>query len=213
MYSSKLYWTKATILSCSILASLLLPEPSLALDFTAVADKQGSQSASSSTDSLPDWYLHAELKSSNSDTHDRSTAPSIVQVDVISGSLQQKKQEPFESFWFLNGKTRGLKTAGQLKIPGGQRVAITLGQKTYLSISETKAAAGAILRLVLSVLLNRDQVAQVILPDASYQSIAAELESRNGRLMPPGEAAPEEARVKFVLQSESGRSKQTMYFL
>ncbi|MBY0551359.1 MAG: hypothetical protein K2W95_29025 [Candidatus Obscuribacterales bacterium] len=142
------------------------------------------------------------------------TEDSLVQVRVSSKRVGESSKTVFEEFLYSNGRAIGLKREGNLSVPAEQKVSIKVdpGPKTCTSIDENRALAGTILRVVLTLLLNHDEVAQVILPDSNYSVIASELQSRRGILLPAGEKAPSGARVKFELQSASATIKQTMYF-
>lgn len=160
----------------------------------------------------PTFLVKAESKLCDAGPEEKTSAAQLlVELQITSGP-NAAGQKPFETFWYSQGKPRGLKREGRLNIPAGQRVVISLEQSSS-SVDESQASASAILHLVLSILLNHDKVTAVVLPDAGYSMIASAMQSHNGRILPPGELAPEAAQVQFELQSTSGRSKQTIYFM
>jgi hypothetical protein len=146
--------------------------------------------------------------------HDCFSARPIVEVDVSTSGPANSQPVPFRTYWFNSGKALGQKQFHALNIPQGQSVIINVREGSMCgTLPEHQAAAGAILRMVLSALLNHDKVSAVVLPDSTYSSISAGLQCHNGRILPPGELAPQGAKVSFELQSASGRTKQVMYFI
>lgn len=176
---------------------------------TEVTDGASARKAGDSTSGAA-WLMQLDTKPASLSCTDGS----LVQVQVSSKRVGESGKTVFEEFLFSDGKAMGLKRDGNLSVPAEQKVSIQVGQgpQTCTSTEENRALAGTILRVVLTLLLNHDEVAQVILPDSNYSVIASELQSRRGILLPVGESAPSGARVKFELQSASAGIKQTMYF-
>jgi hypothetical protein len=191
--------------------------PCFAMDSCADsgARNSSSQSDRGTTGSDGSYVIQAQTKAPLKQfDHDGFSQRPIVEVDIATSGPAHSHPVPFRTYWFTSGKALGQKQFHSLDIPRGQSVVINVQEGSMCgSVPEHQAAAGAILRMVLSSLLNHDKVSAVVLPDSVYSSISAGLQCHNGRLLPPGEPAPEGAKVSFELQSASGRSKQVMYFI
>jgi hypothetical protein len=86
----------------------------------------------------------------------------------------------YEDMWYCNGKPYGLERYGALSITPGDGVAIEVVHSTNQpALAEIKAAADAILRMLVDARLNHNIVHVVIVPANSFQSILAELQNHN----------------------------------
>ena len=79
------------------------------------------------------------------------------------------------------------------------------------STPETKAAATAILRLVMDVLVNQSDVSVVRVPHKAFDEVVQELKNHNVKTLSSGAARPAEAKVVFLLKSSTSVFEQTMY--
>lgn len=167
------------------------------------------------TDGAPDYVLQAETAlAPRTFEHESFSLKSIVKSAVSVYPTNAKNEiSPYENLWFHDGKPIGLERRTELKIPADKNVGIKVVQSPCASFDESKAAGNTIMRLVLDILKNHDKVTIVSVPSASYTNILMELQRRKMSVMPPGEKAPETAKLKFKLESESTGMKQEVYFM
>lgn len=162
-----------------------------------------------------EWTLLAKTQvrtASKPDTELCQLADKL-RIDVSSfKNGAEKEQKPFEKLWYNNGKAVGLERNTALAIPSQQAVRIEIEGSPAPSLMEERACADAILRLVLSLLLNQNQVKNVVVPDVCFSTILQELNCRNGKMLAQGEQPPAEAKVVLNLESHSGL-RQTVYFI
>lgn len=156
------------------------------------------------------WQVHLEPTLSNVST---SLHP-LIQVSSKTCGASTNYETPFEDYWYANGKAVGMFPHEYLRIPPGEEVSILLIPQRggRVTLDENRAAAGAIQRIVLRLILNRNHVSSVVLPDSCYWGVAAELQSRRGVLLPVGSSPPPSARVSFDVESATSHIKQTIYF-
>lgn len=166
-------------------------------------------------DVAPDYFIQAETNlSSRTFEHESFTLRSIVKSSICyypAASASLKKA--YEQLWYCDGKPLGMERTNGLDIPADKNVGIKIVQPNCASFDETKAASNVIMRLVLDVLKNRDKVSKVSVPSSSYNHVLMELQRRGGTVLPPGEKAPTNARVKFIIESESTTMKQHVYWI
>lgn len=183
------------------------------------ASKPGSTETRTVTtttaETAPDYVLQAETAMTpRTFEHESFSLRSIVKAAVSVYPANAKNQiSGYESIWFQDGSPIGLERASTLKIPADKNVQIKVVQSPCATFDESKAAGNTIMRLVLDILKNHDKVAVVSVPSASYTNILMELQRRRMSVMPPGEKAPESAKVKFKLESESTGMSQEVYFI
>ncbi|MBX9694750.1 MAG: hypothetical protein K2Z81_20350, partial [Cyanobacteria bacterium] len=174
----------------------------------------GNQQPDNGT-SAADWTVEAESTLDPKEfEHECFEIRSIVTSDVrIYKTGNDCAKNAYEKLWYHDGHALGMRKQGILSIPADSKVAIRIVEPTCSSGEETKASANIVMRLVLDVLLNKDTITSVTVPSASYQTVLRDLQSRGVKVMPPGEEAPESAKVKFNLQSQSTGMKQAVYFM
>ena len=102
----------------------------------------------------------------------------------------------------------GLISARNVVIPKSTSHAASLCQA---SENATSNAASSIIRLAQDVLVLSTDVSVVKIPNSSYDSILAELQSKNVKILDNGAQRPSQAKVMFQLKSESGDRAQTLY--
>lgn len=166
-------------------------------------------------DVAPDYFIQAETNlSSRTFEHESFSLRSIVKSSICyypAASASLKKA--YEQLWYCDGKPLGMERANGLEIPAGKNVGIKIVQPSCASFDETKASSNVIMRLVLDVLKTRAKVSKVSVPSSSYNHVLMELQRRGGTVLPPGEKAPTNARVKFIIESESTTMKQHVYWI
>ncbi len=179
----------------------------------AVTDVQAEKSAT--TDGAPDFVIQAETgMTPRTFEHESFTLKSIVKSSVSFYPSNAKSDiSAYENLWYHDGQPIGLERSSMLKIPADKNVGIKIVQSPCAGYDESRAAGNTILRLVLDILKNHDKVASVSVPSASYTNVLMELQRRRMSVMPPGEKAPEAAKIKFKLESESTGLTQEVYFI
>lgn len=220
---SKIASTTTKLALGALITFTLVNTPMLALeDCTTSGQSKPDQSStppstpsSDSSVSVPDFVLHAEaFPSPKLLQHPSFSLGPVTQVAVdVSSQGEQCGKSLYENIFYTDGKTLGLDRKRELGLPVGKNVSIEVGLSQCPGSQETKAAANAILRLVLDTLLNKDKVSSVKVPSYSFPMISLELQNRNARILPPGEEPPADAKVYFQLQSQGSNQSQTVYFI
>ncbi len=164
-----------------------------------------------------DWVVEIETKElAKQFEYTGSHLKPIVKTHIVFyATVDEADKKSYEDIWYHNGKPCGLERLGNLTIRPGDGIAIKIKHKTDSPTEgEYKAAANAILRIILDANLNHNSVAIVTLPDGSYSPIISELRNQNAVDAPPHDADhPLESVVNIFLQSGTDGPTQTLYFL
>lgn len=119
----------------------------------------------------------------------------------------------YEQMWFHDGRALGMERHNELSITPKSNVGIRISHSTCPSTAEAKAAANAILRLVLDVKLHGSNVPVVRVPSSTFTAVSQALQNRGGKVLDGGQEAPPGAKVVFKLESEPAGSRQVIYFI
>jgi hypothetical protein len=175
----------------------------------------GPGKPTATTDGAPDFILKVETSmAARTFEHECFSLKSIVKSAVsVCPAHSENESSTYECLWYHDGQPIGLERKSALQIPGDKSVEIKVLQSQSSTCDEAKAVGNTILRLVLDILMNHDKVGLVSVPSASYTNILMELQRRRMSVMPPGEKAPETAKIKFKLESGSTGMTQEVYYL
>lgn len=172
------------------------------------------------------WILHLETKALVKQFEYQGSA--LRPVDKVEITYSPAKDDAdkklYEYLWYHDGKPLGLERKKQFGtpqgcLPQGDGIAIRVQhQKDASTRGEEKAAANAILRIALDAYLNKDAVALVKLPAASFHSISGFLQDQ-GMLIAPdlgggggdGFGVPLKSSLTLPLVSEPEGMKEVLY--
>jgi hypothetical protein len=176
---------------------------------------RGDKAATNADGETADYILQAETSMApRTFEHESFSLKSIVKSSVVFYPANSEcNKSVYEKIWYQDGRPLGMERQAALSFPAEKNVGIKIVQAPCATFDESKAASNVIMRLVLDVLKNRDKISLVTVPSASYTTILMELQRRKASVMPPGEDAPEGAKVKFKLESGSTGMKQMVYFM
>ena len=132
-------------------------------------------------------------------------------VDYFKAGDEARKIS-YEDIWFHEGKALGMERKTALGLPPGKTVDIEIKGSPCPSYLENKAAAGTILRLLLDLKINHDQIKQVTVPFNAFSDISSALQNRDFHQVSPGQEPPPEATIVLNLQADYGTAKQTLYY-
>jgi len=145
-----------------------------------------------------------------------STIAPVVKTELQYYSMAAPENKTkYEHIWYGNGKPLGLERLHRLDITQGDGISIRIVHKhNPPAYDEHKAAANAILRVLVDAYLNRSPVVSVRLPLASFDTIAGQLRT-NPRINTAADGADRtvDSGVPIFVQSEpAGRTLQLYYF-
>lgn len=160
------------------------------------------------------WTLEARMETCDREfAHESFRIHSPVKVSVSYYPVfNQKSKIPFEELWYHDAKPIGMERYSELHIPPSQRVHLKIIQNQVTTCADSGTAANVILRLILSTLLNHDQISSITVPDLSYAPILTALQNHHFVLLAPGQEPPSGTKISCELRSENSGLKQRVHF-
>jgi len=122
-----------------------------------------------------DWVVQVDtLKLKRQFEYSGSSLNPVEKLEVTWHPADKKDNvTKYEHIWYHDGKPIGMEKIRKLDIEKGEGVAIEIKHKdNNASEAEKKAAANAIIRLTLDAYLNKNTVAAVRVPIASFSAIS-----------------------------------------
>lgn len=163
---------------------------------------------------LPDYFKYKNT----------ALKPAVrIAVDYCDNE-KESKFEPYEFLWYFNGKPYGLERLGSLtpsaKNPGIEPITGVDLKVQYIGTpgesdrkSACKAAANAILRLLVDLQLHGNFVITVFVPDNSFSDICNSLEDQKFiAITDPGQEQAALSGLQLLVQTDSGNSNQAFYY-
>jgi hypothetical protein len=145
-----------------------------------------------------------------------STIKPIVKTELqYYPSESESTKTKYQHIWYANGKPLGMERLHKLEITEGDGVSIRVVHKTDSPTSgEYKAAANAILRVLVDAYLNKNAIVTVRVPVASFNSIVNELRNNpHINTAFDGSDNTVDSSVPIFVQAEpSGTTIQLYYF-
>jgi hypothetical protein len=148
--------------------------------------------------------------------------PGTKLTPVVKTELQyypmdaQSNKTKYEHIWYCKGKALGLERLHKFQITEGDGIAIKISHKTDDPTSgEYKAAANAILRILIDAYLNKNALVTVKIPPNSFSPISNELRSNpHIDTSGGGSETPVSSGVPIFLQTDEpdGPTLQLYYF-
>lgn len=145
-----------------------------------------------------------------------STLKPVVKTEMqYYPTAAEDTKTKYEYIWYANGKPLGLERLHKLEITEGDGISIRVLHKTNSPTSgEFKAAANAVLRVLVDAYLNKNAVVTVRVPADSFNGITNEL--RNNPHINTGWGGaddPVDSSLPIFVQAEpSGQTLQLYYF-
>lgn len=125
-------------------------------------------------------------------------------------STDPSTQTQYETMWYSNGRSLGMERQNKLQIRQGDTIAIIVVHKSGSAQSdEQRAAAKAIMKMVVDANLNKNMVATIKVPIESFSTIAQEFQ--NYRFSPMTDNSSEDptsSDLNLFLESVPAGSSQ-----
>lgn len=110
----------------------------------------------------------------------------------------------YEDLWYASAKTLGLERHHKLEVKQGDALAIRVLHKNPAAPEDEQRAAGkAVMKAVLDANINRNMVATIKVPMASFNVIASEIQNYDFAVAPEGMGeTPIASDMNLFLESE-----------
>lgn len=139
--------------------------------------------------------------------------PLIIARVVYFNPQSLSSKYRYEDIFYHNGEAIGCRRKGRLAFGNNFDVSIFVAEKSSFSASEKAAAANAIVRLLLDLLLKGNMVTAVVVPDSAFTEIVEGLKRQNFDVV--GQAIPGKAAYGAIvirLNSSPSGLKQTLCY-
>jgi hypothetical protein len=203
---------KFTITSATLSAVLALFTYG-ALSSQATIGPTSPSATTSPTAVGPDFVMHAEvLPSPNQFRHEQFSLRPVTEVVIdFSTASDINSKQSYESFWYHDGKALGLDRKQQFQA-ANKKVSIEFGMTPVPGEQETKAAAGAIMRLLVELYLKGNTVSSVAVPPYALPLIETEMQNKGAKIAPSEGDLPSDAKIFFRLHAAGSNAAHTVYF-
>ncbi|PWT95530.1 MAG: hypothetical protein C5B53_11235 [Candidatus Melainabacteria bacterium] len=161
-----------------------------------------------------DWLLTVETEEiPNQFKYAGSRLTPLVEAHISFAKADNSYQGNYETIYYCKGRAFGLNRFGLLDVGPGQSVAVRVVHKTKNPTTyDYKAAANAVIRMLLDVRTSHNALQSVTIPDDSYSSVTAEMAGeRFEPFFAPLETPYQIAGALFV-QDESHKHSQLMCY-
>ncbi len=190
---------KTALIASTLLTCVLMP--------AAMADDDKFQN---------DWLMKIQTEDlRNQFKYAGSTLTKVEKVTVKYSrkfEADQGKTRPYEYLWYHAGKPIGLERLGKLEMTRGESAAIQVVNKGEKGIEQDKAAANAILRMMLDAYHNSNPIISIRVPADCFDSVIGELRKLNCVDATHGADEEDHSKMSLSLQSEPKGMSQQLYF-
>jgi hypothetical protein len=164
-----------------------------------------------------DWLVNIQTQQlSRQFEYQGSTLKPVVKTSMnYFEDSDPNKSTDYEYIWYHDAKPLGVEKLNKFALRSGDAIAINVQHKNLPATpAEPKAAANAIIHVVLDAYLNRNSVALVKVPFDSFDAIVSELQAEHFELQNDnGADSPNPTGVNiFVASDPPGKSNSFTYF-
>lgn len=159
-----------------------------------------------------DWIVNIQTEELRNQFQYRGSRLTTVAKVNVAYSSRSGEQKMFERLWYADGKPIGLERLGPFALTKAEGAIIEVKHLKQPEVQQEKAAANAILRLMLNAYHNSNAIVYIKLPDDSFDAICNELEKLNcvEKNTPVDEAS--KAKLTLALETQSGSKERHLYY-